>query len=125
MVARRPSRPQRPPGQVVLQHAWQWAPQPRRLPWGFLATTGPHEEAYVAGNGTLDGSAYECERCGCVRVFAWLEVTDREGEVRRESVALHGFDWESLAPMNAPSCEVWERPAVEPLDELGEGSVAA
>lgn len=119
---RQPSHPRRPPGQAVLRHDWQWAPQPVRLPWGFLAATGPHEESYVVGDGTIDGSTYECARCGCGRAYAWMDVADRQGDVRRESVAFHGFDWSSLAPMSAPSCEVWERPAVEGVDE---GSVAA
>lgn len=122
---RQPPRLKRPAGQAVLQHDWQWAPQPTRLPWGFLATTGPHEESYVPGDGTIDGSTYECTRCGCVRAYAYVEITDRQGDVRRESVAFHGFDWQSLAPMNAPTCEVWERPAAEDLGELGEGSAAA
>lgn len=128
MVVVRPRRPKRPPGQAVLQHDWRWAPQPTRLPWGFLATTGPNEESYVAGNGTIDGSTYECTRCGCCRMFTYLARLDDDGHERREPVAMHGFDWESLAPMNAPSCEVWERPAVEAVDDQGdqgEGSVAA
>lgn len=115
-MIRRPSL-KRPPGPPAPPHDWRWSPQPTRLPWGFLATTGPGEQSYVAGDGTLDGDGYECSRCGCVRLCTWLWRVDADGDEHRHWVALHGFDWASLAPMNAPSCDVLERP--------GEGSVAA
>lgn len=111
-MIRRPSL-KRPPGPPPPPHRWQRVYLAHRLPWGCLM---PGEESYVPAAYTVDGPTYECERCGCVRMFAWLGVT-RDGEQRVEQVALHGFDWESLAPMRAPSCDVLERP--------GEGSVAA
>lgn len=96
------------------------------MPWGYLAVTGPNEQSYVAGDTWVSGPSYECERCGCVRLFASFRIIDPEDSLPRwEQVALHGFDWASLAPMNAPSCDVLERPVVGDVDELGEGSVAA
>jgi hypothetical protein len=100
--------PSQPP--PAGKHHWFRVTLPHRLCWGWLVPTGPGEERYVRADRTVDGPTYECERCGCVRVFAWLDVVRGDDVPCVDQVALHGFDWDSLAPMRSIRCELLERP---------------